>query len=163
MKTGYKGTYDYVCKNQKYEIGNSYELLFEPRIFSCGFHYCQKASNVLLHYQDYIFEFKLLEIEDLSNCTDTYFDSDNYSTNKIRIIREISDKTELLKLLGRYHEFNSDKNVTYWESSDGRWAKYSYNHHGDLYFLEDYNGVKCEFIYNSDRKFLKTKIYENKL
>ena len=101
MKIGYKGTYNYICKDQKYEIGNSYELLFEPRIFSCGFHYCQQASNVLLYYQDYVFEFKLLEIEDLSNCTDTYFGSDNYSTNKIRIIREISDKTELVKLRGR--------------------------------------------------------------
>ena len=50
MKTGYKGTYNYICRGNKFEIGQSYELQINPIPCKRGFHYCVNPKDVLGYY-----------------------------------------------------------------------------------------------------------------
>lgn len=98
MTKGYKATHNYECRDQIYEIGQEYKLDYTPVVCDRGFHYCQEAKDVLSYYY-YLSCFKLLEIEDLNpKESDHHFDKS--SSNHIKIIREITEKNELINLLG---------------------------------------------------------------
>lgn len=120
MIKGYKGTYDYKCIDQKYEIGQEYKMNEKPQVCVKGFHYCIDASDTLYYYP-YKENFKLLEIEDL-NPEQTLKGAiyDIRCSNHINIIREINDPDELLKLLG----------PNYWERTPEQ-------------AIENYNGIYC--------------------
>ena len=85
MKTGFKATYDFMCRDHKFEIGQTYELPGTPILCKYGFHYCVNSKDVLEHYP-IRHNFRLLEIEDLGECIHS---DDKSVTNKIRIVREI--------------------------------------------------------------------------
>jgi hypothetical protein len=135
MKTGYKGTYNFTCLGHKFEIGQTYQLLCKPILCSYGFHYCVNPIDVLYHY-DIRHNFKLLEIEDLSN--NTVGRDKKFATDKIRIIREVP-KEEYYQLFGivnnelkiidengnfNIRKFDERNNEIHYESSTG----YSCNH-----------------------------------
>jgi hypothetical protein len=50
MKTGYKATYDFICLDHKFEIGQTYELQGTPIPCEYGFHYCVNSKDVLKYY-----------------------------------------------------------------------------------------------------------------
>jgi hypothetical protein len=127
-KKGYKGTYNYVCRGHEFKIGETYELSGKPLPCFYGFHYCKNAKDVLKYYP-HQYNFKLLEIEDLGDSETEY---DKTVTNKIRIVREITDQNELLNLIGFYVEYNMFGNVTYYKSSDGYWQKNIYDENNRL-------------------------------
>lgn len=151
MKTGYKASYNYICRDHKFEIGHSYELEGTPILCKYGFHYCLKPKDVLDYYpinQD----FHLLEIEDLSNKTQSdYF---KCVTNKIRIIREIVDKTELLKLLGGFYQYDDNKNLIYSEFSNGYWKKFYYDELNRLVFNTDSDNLWFKRKYNDRNRLI---------
>jgi hypothetical protein len=60
MKTGFKATYDFMCKSHKFEIGQTYELPNQPIPCKYGFHYCQNPKDVLEYYS-IKHNFRLLE------------------------------------------------------------------------------------------------------
>lgn len=100
MTKGYKGTYDYKCIDQVYEIGQEYKINGQLSIHEVGFHYCVDASDTLCYYP-YKRNFRLLEVEDLNpeqTLKGPIFDI--RCSNHIKIVREINDPDELLKLLG---------------------------------------------------------------
>lgn len=97
MTKGYKATHNYRCRDQTYKVGQEYKLEYKPVVCERGFHYCQEAKDVLSYYY-YLSSFKLLEIEDM-NPEGSDHRCDKSSSNHIRIIREISDKSELMSLL----------------------------------------------------------------
>jgi hypothetical protein len=66
MKTGYKATYNFACRDHKFEIGQTYELLGTPIPCQYGFHYCVNPKDVLDYYPMKNC-FRLLEIEDLGD------------------------------------------------------------------------------------------------
>lgn len=99
---GYKATQNYVCRNKKYQVGRTYSMKENPVLCHRGFHFCLNAKDVL-NYYEYDKDFKLLKVKAIGK---VFSDFDKSVTNKIQIIEEITDKDELLKLLGVYKKFD---------------------------------------------------------
>lgn len=109
MTIGYKATHNYQCRDKIYKLGQEYKLEYDPVICDRGFHYCKNAKDVLNYYY-YLSVFKLLEIEDLNpEESDHYYDKS--CSNHIRIVREISDKDELMNLLQIERIENENENI----------------------------------------------------
>lgn len=117
MTKGYKATWNYKCLDQIYEIGQEYKLNEEPSLCVKGFHYCLNAKDTLDYYYPYQ-SFKLLEIEDL-NSTDTVTRNNKSCSNHIKIIREITDPKELMKLLDNKVYVYKNRIIYYESSYDG--------------------------------------------
>jgi hypothetical protein len=153
MKTGYKATYDYICRDHKFEIGKTYELSRTPILCKYGFHYCLKPKDVLDYYPINQ-EFHLLEIEDLSSQTQLDYFKRISVTNKIRIIREIVDKKEFLNLLGSYHQYDDNKNLIYSEYTNGYWKKFYYDELNRLVFNTDSDNLWFKRKYNKNSRLI---------
>lgn len=154
MTKGYKGTYNYRCLNQIYEIGQEYKMDEKPQVCVKGFHYCKNAKYVPCYYE-FFPNFKLLEIEDLSD--ETVHEFDKSCSNHIKIVREITDPDELLNLLGVYYEFDSNGNQTMCKNHDGRWNKSTYNSKGGQLTYKDSEGYSTERTFNDAGQMLTYK------
>lgn len=182
MKIGYKGTYNFICRDHKFEIGQTYELPNKPILCKYGFHYCKNILDVFTYYSLKP-GFKLLEIEDLGY---SLTDSDKIVTNKLRVIREVpleelnlilnckiefdSNKLTVTQSDGSwsYFIFNEKNNGIYHEDSTGFWRKKSYdendnlvkfeNSHGD-YYKHEYNEHGNEIYFESSNGFWEKKTY----
>jgi len=150
MKTGYKGTYDFVCRGHKFEIGQIYELPRKPILCEYGFHYCINPIDVYCYYP-IKHNFRLLEIEDLG---ESVTEGNKTATNKIRIIREIP-KEEYYQLFGivnneltipnkfntwEKHGFNERNNRIRYEDSSGYWEKYEYDERNNIIRYQNSSG-----------------------
>ena len=102
-KKGYKATDNYKCRNQTYKVGETYKLAEKPVVCNNGFHYCIDARDTLKYYS-FDHNFKLLEIIDLAKFSHKGYDK--VATNKIKILREITDPKELVKLIGFYNSYD---------------------------------------------------------
>ena len=137
MKIGFKATYDFICRDHKFEIGKTYELEGIPVPCIYGFHYCVKPIDVLEYYP-LQHNFRLLEIEDLG---ESITQEDKSVTNKIRIIREVP-KEEYYSLFGIVNNqltiayksgfwiketFDEKNNEIYCEYSNGYWVKRTFD------------------------------------
>jgi YD repeat-containing protein len=152
----YKATYNYKCLDQTYEIGQEYKMDQKPLICKVGFHYCDRAKDTLTHY-DYDSFFKLLEIEDL-NPSETIRQHDKSCSNHIRIVREITDPTELLNLLGQHRTFNHQLGkILTQKCISGYFFEYTYNEFGDVLTYKESGGYSYSFTYNQARKVLTYK------
>jgi len=156
MNIGYKATYNYKCINQLYEIGQEYKIQGKPILCEKGFHYCKIAKNVLSYY-NYDDEFKLLEIEDLSDETihkyslDAYHEPTEYDkscSNHIRIIREVIDPDELFELLGKFKTYNEHGDILTSKYSNGFWSKTTYNEQRQILKYEDSTSEFYEYAYD---------------
>lgn len=173
MTKGYKATHNYQCRDQIYEIGKEYKLEYEAVVCDRGFHYCENAKDVLSYYY-YLSCFKLLEIEDL-NPEESDHRCDKSSSNHIKIIREISNKNELMNLLElseiphpenenieEYHYHLYDTNKIYKIIFDFKnkidtieevtpyrqdFVEYTYHKNGQFKTFKNYNG--SHYIYTS--------------
>ena len=154
MTKGYKATYNYKCRDQTYEIGQEYKLDYTPILCTYGFHYCLNAKDTL-NYYPLNPHFKLLEIEDLSNYTQTR--DDKSCSNHIKIIREITDKEELFSLLGQQYTYDSNgKELTY-KTSFGYSHERTYEENGKVLKFKDSIGYWSESTYNENGKQLTHK------
>jgi YD repeat-containing protein len=147
---GYKATYNYICRDQIYEVGREYKIYQPLEICKVGLHYCKVAKKVLTYYPIKP-GFKLLEIEDLSS--DTINDRDKSCTNHIRIVREITDPDELLQLLGLSITHN-ESTVTFKISDLADWYERTYDLLGNELVYKHSNGFSYENIYDSNGKLL---------
>lgn len=102
-KKGYKATINYKCRDQVYKVGETYKLKDEPFICNVGFHYCIKAKDTLKYYS-WEPGFKLIEIIDLAKSSHRSYDK--VATNKMKVLREITDPKELVKLMGFYNSYD---------------------------------------------------------
>lgn len=154
----YKATHNYICKTKKYAVGKTYSMKKMPQVCSVGFHYCCDAKNTM-NYYDYNSKFKLLEIEDLSEHTSSSYDNEKSATNKMKIVREITDPDELFKLLGTYKKY--DENGVLLEEtisqSNGFWEKSFYNNMGIIVRKEDSAGSWEEHKLNKAGNIIQTK------
>ncbi len=86
---GYKAfDSDLTCRGFQYEIGKTYEMGYRPIICERGFHFCTDIASC---YNYYPMEerTRICEIEAIGDIVCDK--ADKYCTNKIRIIREITD------------------------------------------------------------------------
>ena len=143
----YKATYNYKCRDQLYEIGQEYKMDELPVICEKGFHYCINAQNVLPYYP-ISSDFKLLEIEDLSN--DTVHKHDKSCSNHIKIIREITDKNELFRLLGVECTYDEKGNELTRKDSTGYWCERTYDSEGRVSNYKDSTGCCREYTYDQN-------------
>lgn len=172
---GYKATLDYICKTKKYVVGKTYSMKALPKVCSRGFHYCLNAINTMNYYV-YNNKFKLLEIEDLSTETSTTYDNEKSATNKIKIVREITDPDELFKLLGIYKKYDENGVLVHEKEKwcetkyhNGQrieqivyrlndcWEKFFYNDAGIIVRKEDSAGHWTEHKLNKARNIIKTQ------
>ncbi len=87
---GYKAfNSDLTCRGFQYEIGKTYEMDDLPIICERGFHFCADIANCYNFY-DMSEDTRICEIEAIGDI-DSNEDEMKYCTNKIRIIREITD------------------------------------------------------------------------
>lgn len=87
---GYKAfTKDLTCRDMQYEIGKTYEMEAKPIICEQGFHFCKNIADVYKFYE-MSDDTRICEISATGEI-DTE-DNIKYCTNKIEIIREITDK-----------------------------------------------------------------------
>lgn len=99
---GYKGfNEDLTCHGFQYEVGNIYEIEGKPLICKRGFHFCEKLEDVFEYYdiaydnENEKFSKRFCEVEALGDIITKYNKS---CTNKIKIIRELSEK-DICKIL----------------------------------------------------------------
>jgi hypothetical protein len=167
MKTGFKATYDFMCIDHKFEIGQTYELPGTPIPCNYGFHYCIKPIDVIGYYP-IKHNFRLLEIEDLG---ESITEGNKTVTNKIRIVREVP-KEEYYSLFGIVNNqltttdefgywakrtFDERNNRIRYEDSDNYWMKYEYDENNNEIYFENSNGYWQKFDENNneiDRKYV---------
>ena len=158
MKTGFKATYNLICIDHKFEIGQTYELKGKPIPCHYGFHYCLKPKDVLEYYP-IKHNFRLLEIEDIG---ESITKEDKTATNKIRIVREIP-KEEYYQLFGiinneltitrssgnwEKRKFDERNNQICYEDSFGFCRKREYDERNNCVRYEDPNGYWVKFTYD---------------
>ena len=99
---GYKGfDEDFKCRGFQYEVGKTYTYIGGIKICERGFHFCKRLNNVLTYYPRFYFSFdkqhtywrtrnRYAIVEALGRyITD---DKSKYVTDKIRIIKELSEE-----------------------------------------------------------------------
>ena len=87
---GYKAfNSDLTCRGFQYEIGKTYEIDEAPIICKRGFHFCADIANCYKFY-NMSEDTRICEIEAIGYI-DSNEDEMKYCTNKIRIIKEITD------------------------------------------------------------------------
>lgn len=103
---GYKGfNKDLKCRGFQYEVGKTYEMDENPNCCDKGFHFCKNLFSVHDYYD--IKNSRVCEIEAIG---DTHEEGEKISTNKIRIVRELS--TDELSLLTDGFKFNTGNRNT---------------------------------------------------
>lgn len=109
---GYKGTYNFICRDLRYSVGETYNYDGTISICNRGYHFCLDAKNVLNYYKIRN-DFKLLEIEAVGQVINK---EDKSVTDKIKILREINDFNEIKTLLGINKPTEILSNLKYFSS-----------------------------------------------
>ena len=81
---------DMTCRGFQYEIGKTYEIKEEPIMCARGFHACLNLETVFRYYSPYKKPI-LCEVEVLGDVIHGRFFDDKVVTNKIKIVRELTE------------------------------------------------------------------------
>lgn len=81
---------DMTCRGFQYEIGKTYEIQGEPIMCARGFHACLNLETVFRYYSPYKKPI-LYEVEVLGDVIHGRFFDDKVVTNKIKIVRELTE------------------------------------------------------------------------
>ena len=81
---------DMTCRGFQYEIGKTYEIQGEPIMCARGFHACLNLETVFRYYSPYKKPI-LCEVEVLGDVIHGGFFDDKVVTNKIKIVRELTE------------------------------------------------------------------------
>lgn len=88
--TGYKGFgRDFTCRGFQYEVGKTYEIDGEPKLYECGFHFCTSPLAVFRYY-DPTNRFAIVKADE----DDVVYEKDTYFhkavARRIKIVAEVS-------------------------------------------------------------------------
>jgi hypothetical protein len=83
----YKATYNLKCRDQTYEVGETYQTN-KLEICKSGFHFCKEMSDVL-NYYSFNNDFLLIEVEILG---DTQFSGNKGVTDKLKVLRIVPEE-----------------------------------------------------------------------
>lgn len=82
---------DWSCRDFKYKVGETYEMIDKPEICRKGFHFCTDLKDCFIYYPFDSNKVKIAEIEALGEIdADVETEDTKCCTNKIKIVREIS-------------------------------------------------------------------------
>ena len=81
---------DMTCRGFQYEIGKTYKIKEEPIMCARGFHACLNLETVFRYYSPYKKPI-LCEVEVLGDVIHGRFFDDKVVTNKIKIVRELTE------------------------------------------------------------------------
>ena len=81
---------DMTCRGFQYEIGKTYKIQGEPIMCARGFHACLNLETVFRYYSPYKKPI-LCEVEVLGDVVHGRFFDDKVVTNKIKIVRELTE------------------------------------------------------------------------
>ena len=167
---GYKVTYNMKCESLTYEVGKTYKIS-SMKMCKYGFHFCQKAIDVLKYYPPKK-DFVLLEIEAKGNVETK---DDKSVTDEITILRiipkkeykdllgiELDDKGNLIyekDSLGReYHWKYDDKgNIVYYKNSNCDEHYWKYDDKGNKIYQKDSYGKECHYKYDDKGNLIYRK------
>lgn len=153
-KKGYKATENYKCRDQVYKVGKTYKLDTEPVVCNVGFHYCIKAADTLKYYS-WEPGFKLLEVVDLAKSSHKSYDK--VATNKMKVLREITDPKELVKLMGFYNSYDEKTGE---RTTIDKLTRKVYDKHDRITTYEMIGRSERRFYYPSKHdEYGKTTIY----
>jgi hypothetical protein len=133
---------DWTCRGFQFEVGKTFEEDVEPSCCDRGFHFCKELKDCFTYYK-FDPNNKVAEVEAVGDI-DTHSNDTKCSTNKLRVIREITwhEVIELVNLgksctgirnSGNYNSgsFNSGNlNSGNWNSggyNSGNWNSGGYN------------------------------------
>jgi hypothetical protein len=170
MTIGYKAAFNYRCLNQRYAVGETYEMDEKPILCQRGFHYCKILNNIFLFYP-MSWKTNVFEIEDLSE--DTVVDKRfspfppmKSATNKIKIVREIYDP-EIVEVIGLEHyweernaSFYDEVRILTYKSVYGYWITKVYNEAKDPIFYVDSFGSMATYTDEYGENIAKEVISE---
>jgi glucose dehydrogenase len=148
----YKGTKNLQCKNQTYQVGETYTHTEKLEICESGFHFCEKLHQIDFHYPFNRKENIYLEIEVLG---ETIRDNDKCVTNKFKVLRIIPrEEFHLIEP----KNFDKNGNLIYQENSDGSWEKSEYDENNNEIYFENSSGYweKRQYDENNNKIY-----YEN--
>ena len=107
---GYKSTYNYKGMNDfKYNVGETYEIKQKPVVCFNGFHYCTNPHDVLNYYPVFASS-NFFEVKALGKIH-VDLQEGKFATNKMKIVREITDKEEMKNLFGFHIEKQENKTI----------------------------------------------------
>ena len=161
----YKATYNGKCLDITYEVGNTYTLKGKLIMCERGFHFCENFEDLTKWYyfiknNKYDEEIKVFKIEAQGKIIE---DIDKSVTNKIKIIRELSQE-EIFEKLKNIFKFDKNNNII-WEKGYGKeyYWKYKYDDHNNKIWEKDFNGNIYEWGYKyDDNNNLIWKQFNNK-
>ena len=169
---GYKATYNGMCLNQLYKVGQTYTLEGELVMCEKGFHFCQNLYDVFTYYLPYK-DIKVFKVEALGNIKTI---SDKSVTDKIKILEEVNLSNIVVEKNGFKKHFDEKCNLVkreytsgYWvtfeydsndnkikeEISDGSWIKYEYDSKNNRVKEEFSNGDWVKYEYDSNNNLIK--------
>ena len=155
MTIGYKGTYDFKCRDQFYEVDSEYKI---NNILMChkGFHFCEKMGDVNNYYFLKKPNFIMLEVEALGK---VLTDRGKSVTDHIKILRVIPKEEYLGKqeCYNGYKTFDSNGRVIREETSDGSWTTWEYDSNGNKVREENSNGYWVTWEYDSNGNLIRTE------
>jgi hypothetical protein len=79
---------DFTCKDQKYEVGQTYEMSLPIQICQRGYHYCLNAAHCFSYYS-FNPQNIVCEVEGIGEIQ-THGDDSKVCTNKIKIVRQLT-------------------------------------------------------------------------
>ena len=86
---GYKAfNKDLTCRGMQYEVGKTFEMKESPVCCKQGFHFCENIADVYKYYETSD-DTRICEVEAIGEIVTD--DNIKYCTNKIKIVREITD------------------------------------------------------------------------
>lgn len=99
--TGYKGfDRDFTCQGFQYEVGKTYKIDGEPKLYERGFHFCTSPLAVFRYY-DPTNRFAIVQVDE----DDVIYEKDTYFhkavTRRITIVAEVSIE-DLIELQKQY-------------------------------------------------------------
>lgn len=153
MKKGYKALNgDMTCRGFKFKVGKTYETKKPIELCKSGFHYCNNIFDVYNYYEKSS-KTLIAEIEDYG---DTKIEGDKSVTNKIKIVKVLSDKEIIDVWINKTNSGNSNsgygnsgnRNSGDWNSGDGNSG--FFNTTTPLYFFNKPSNI--EYIPNLGNK-----------
>ena len=113
---------DWTCRGFQYEVGKTFEEDVTPVCCDRGFHFCKELKDCLTYY-NFDPNNKVAEVEAVGDI-DTHSNDTKYSTNKLRVIREITWH-EVIELVNSGKACTGNRNSGNWNS--GNWNSGDYN------------------------------------
>jgi len=148
---GYKATENGKCKDQLYEVGQTYTLDGKMKMCEKGFHFCKDLIDVFEYYYPNK-DTKVFKIEALGNIET---EENKSVTDKIMILEEVSLSNLIVEKYGIKKYFDDKDNYIKTEYSDGFWEKFEYDENNNLIKAE-YSGDSWEkWEYDENNNLIK--------